>query len=819
MSTQTTALSVPSTLAERDQWICWREEDREGQDKPTKVPVDPATGSYASATDPDSWTTFEQAREAEDGARVESNGLGFVFTPEDTLVGVDLDDARDPETEEAEPWAEDIINRLDSFTEVSPSGTGYHVYIHGILPEGGNRKGGVEIYDRSRFFTVTGDHVDGTPESVNQRNDSLRDVHAEYVTDAENDDTAGESDISAPSEPVDLSDQELLEKAKNAAHGDEFARLWRGDTSEYGNDHSKADYHLCRQLLFWTGGDRTRAEQLFGQSGLAREKWEERQDYRKRTLDAAEQSLTDYYDPEADTEEPEHTEPPEWVGDDGDDSSSNTVSLSPTAVVARAGIASEDYDSLSGAIDGLSDRQKAAIVWDLLIESEEFHLRVHRDTGRLYAYDAGVWTPEGERTLRHAARQALGSTNYGKNVLTELKEQAKSDPRAEVEGDTLGLDPGVLAVENGLLDLEAAATNAPDALRPLEPEDYALTRLPVEYDPEATATEWEETIREVVESDKVRLFQEYVGYTLHRGEMPFNRALLLVGDGANGKSTVLNTVRAMLGGGNTRSKAIHDLSEPNHTADLHGAIANIHADLSEGALSSKGVARFKELTGGDTVEGRRLYEESFTFTPTAKHLYAANSTPDVSNYVDAEDSAWWRRWLVVHFPRYFPPSERDPELEDRLTTDESLSGVLNWAIDGWSRLVNQGGFTNSDPTGETRKRWVTWGENVEAFIENHVENDPDAENLSTSEAYDVYKAWCRENGEDPIGRRKFTATLRDAPVNVGYATSVRPHGTGTPTNGYKALGFTGDVPSLESVLSDDDDAGDDTRNTGIESFS
>ncbi|MFB9825220.1 phage/plasmid primase, P4 family [Halobaculum roseum] len=811
-----TDLTVPSTLKEREQWICWREEERDSQDKPTKVPINPTAGDYASATDADTWTTFEQAREAHAGARVDTDGLGFVFTDDDLLVGVDLDDARDPESGNPESWAEDIIDRLESFTEVSPSGTGYHVYLHGILPDGGNRKDGVEIYDQSRFFTVTGDHVDGTPATVNQRNDALREVHADYVTGDESDDSSPEGDTKRPGEHVDISDQQLLEKAKNAEYGDEFTRLWRGDTSDYGGDHSKADYHLLRHLLFWTGGDRSRAERLFGKSGLTRPKWEERADYRERTLDAAEDAISNYYDPNANTGGPEHTDPPEWVEKDTADTHDSVASLTPANVVARAGIASDDYDSLSGAIDGLSDREKAAIVWDLLTESNEYHLRVHRETGRLYAYDGGVWLPEGERTLRHAGRQALGSTNYGKNVVTELKEQARADPRAEVDGDTLGSDPGVLAVENGLLNLEAAA-NGDDALRPLEPEDYALTRLPVTYDPNATAEEWEATVREVVESEKLDLFQEYVGYTLHRGAMPYNRALLLVGDGANGKSTVLNTVRAMLGADNTRSKAIHDLSEPNHVADLHGAIANIHADLSEGALSSKGVARFKELTGGDTVEGRRLYEESFTFDPTAKHLYAANSTPDVSNYVDAEDSAWWRRWLVVHFPQYFPPHERDPELEDRLTTDESLSGVLNWAIDGWDRLIEQGGFTNADHTGETRKRWVTWGENVEAFIENHVENDPDAENLSTSEAYDVYKAWCRENDEDPIGRRKFTATLRDAPVNVGYTKSVRPHGTGTPTNGYKSLGFSGAVPSLESVLSEGD--GDDgTRNTGIGAY-
>jgi phage/plasmid-associated DNA primase len=99
-----------------------------------------------------------------------------------------------------------------------------------------------------------------------------------------------------------------------------------------------------------------------------------------------------------------------------------------------------------------------------------------------------------------------------------------------------------------------------------------------------------------------------------------------------------------------------------------------------------------------------------------------------------------------------------------------------------------------------------------------VEHDPDAENLSTRDAYEIYTAWCEANGEDPIGHQQFTQTLRDAPVNVGYKRRVRPGGTGTPTNGYKALGFTDEVPDPKSVLADDSDESEYAPGENLDSF-
>jgi len=156
-------------MQELRQWVCWRYQERNG--KLTKVPFSPLTGGKASSTDPSTWGTYSEAVEAR---RVYGYaGIGFVFTTGDPYCGVDLDGCVDPESGEVEPWAQELVDELDSYTEISPSGRGLHVICRGELPPGRNRVGPIEMYESGRYFTVTGRRLRGTPRSVEERTDRL----------------------------------------------------------------------------------------------------------------------------------------------------------------------------------------------------------------------------------------------------------------------------------------------------------------------------------------------------------------------------------------------------------------------------------------------------------------------------------------------------------------------------------------------------------------------------------------------------------------------------------------------------------------------
>jgi putative DNA primase/helicase len=199
----------------------------------------------------------------------------------------------DPETGKLDGWAREVIEELDSYTEISPSGKGVHVLVRATLPEGRNRKGRFEGYDRGRYFTVTGKHLAGTPQTIEVRQEALQSVvRRVFGEESANGHT---KPVAAP-EPVDngLSDSKVIQKALAASNGARFSRLWNGDTSGYGS-HSEADLALCGMLAFWTGGDATRIDTLFRQSSLYRKKWD-RNDYRNRTITEALSGKTEFYE-------------------------------------------------------------------------------------------------------------------------------------------------------------------------------------------------------------------------------------------------------------------------------------------------------------------------------------------------------------------------------------------------------------------------------------------------------------------------------------------------------------------------------------------
>jgi len=128
--------SVPAEATDREQWVNWRYvPNPSNPKKPKKKPINPRTGKAASVKNPDTWASFERAAKSLNKGEVD--GIGFVFTEEDTIVGIDLDNCRDAKTGKIEQWAQDILDEIVSYSEVSPSGTGVHILAKGKLSDKG----------------------------------------------------------------------------------------------------------------------------------------------------------------------------------------------------------------------------------------------------------------------------------------------------------------------------------------------------------------------------------------------------------------------------------------------------------------------------------------------------------------------------------------------------------------------------------------------------------------------------------------------------------------------------------------------------------
>jgi hypothetical protein len=275
---------IPDALKRRDQWVLFRTR-RKPNGKLDKIPVNPTItrcenercckpgSNYAkfhdaSVSDPTTWGTYEAVLRIHRAGGFA--GIGFVVTEADDLVGIDLDGCRDPKTGAIEPWAQAIVDELDTYTEPSVSGTGLRLFAFGTLPAHGRRKGPIEMYSAGRFFTITGQPI-GAHE-IRNCNDTLTALHKRIFGEARPPKTTP-----APVPGLTLDDTEVLARATRAANGHRFTALYaHGDTSGYGGDDSAADLALANDLRFWSGADPEQMDRLFRQSALMREKWDEK---------------------------------------------------------------------------------------------------------------------------------------------------------------------------------------------------------------------------------------------------------------------------------------------------------------------------------------------------------------------------------------------------------------------------------------------------------------------------------------------------------------------------------------------------------------
>jgi putative DNA primase/helicase len=241
-------------------------------------------------------------------------------------------------------------------------------------------------------------------------------------------------------------------------------------------------------------------------------------------------------------------------------------------------------------------------------------------------------------------------------------------------------------LQNGLLDVNTGL------LLPHSPEHLCSVRLPVRYDPDATCPEWESFIEQVFPDDAKELAWQIIAW-LMRPDVSLQKAILLLGEGGNGKSTYLAGVTAFLGHSNISAVSLHELeSDRFSVARLVGKLANICPDLPSSHLA--GTSTFKALTGGDPVLAEYKYKDSFEFVPFARLVFSANHAPRSSD----SSHAFFRRWYVVPFTRTFEGGEEipRPEMDARLARPHELSGVLNKALQALRIMQEQGGMVESE---------------------------------------------------------------------------------------------------------------------------
>jgi putative DNA primase/helicase len=190
--------------------------------------------------------------------------------------------------------------------------------------------------------------------------------------------------------------------------------------------------------------------------------------------------------------------------------------------------------------------------------------------------------------------------------------------------------------------------------------------------------------------------------------------------------------------------------------ELYESWLNVSADIPSDMIENLGT--FKMLVGKDRVAAEmKGVQEKVKFIPTTKHVFSANQLPEV---YDADD-AFWRRILIVPFPETIPRDERMDNFDEKLLEDE-VSGILNWILEGYKRLLEEGGFTADRTPDETKKLWMSWSTSVIRFYARCLRDDFESSE-PVGDVYDAYTAFCKDEGLTPVGKVAFGKRLTKFP--------------------------------------------------------
>ncbi len=376
----------------------------------------------------------------------------------------------------------------------------------------------------------------------------------------------------------------------------------------------------------------------------------------------------------------------------------------------------------------------------------------------IYRYNnSGLYVPDGEAFIGREAQKLLGS-NATSHTIDEVVNWIKRETYTKLSDFDCNLD--IINCLSGFLNMRTLK------LQEHTPEYPSLIQIPVFYDPRFDAPAISKFLTEILKPEDIDPILELFGYCLLRN-LHIQKAFLLVGEGANGKSTLIELLRAFLGKNNCSSISLQELEEDKFKkAELFARLANLSSDIPSKGLHHIGT--FKMLTGGDKITAERKFGHPFQFTNFAKLVFSANRPPKIFN----EDTlALWRRFIIIDFPNTFPDDTADKHLLDKLTTEAEFAGLLNLALKGLQRLLTNDVFSNDKAIEDVAERYTILSDPILSFVDDQCELDGNA-TIDKQILHDAFVQYCQDRRVPTISKESFGRNLKNSPtLHIGTIRS------------------------------------------------
>ncbi len=365
----------------------------------------------------------------------------------------------------------------------------------------------------------------------------------------------------------------------------------------------------------------------------------------------------------------------------------------------------------------------------------EHHVVKMNDT--LHVYKEGYYTSDSDEIERNMLQYIINSTRSPRSEVLRYLELRSQEVEME--------SPKLIALKNGILDIENKT------LGDFNPEFKIKNKIPVNYNPAAYSEIMDKTLNKICCNDKQLrlLIEEMIGYILFRRN-ELGKCFILTGHGANGKSTLLDVIKRLIGKENLSSVALNELNDRFRTFQLEGKLANIGDDISNGYIDDN--STFKKLVTGETVNVERKGKDPFDFNNYSKLIFSCNEIPRINDLSDGLK----RRIIFIPFNAKF--SKRDPDYDpfiiDKLMSNESLEYLLKLALEGLERILYNRAFTTPKSVEDTWDDYEKRNNPIIGFLE-----EGKIENESTKDVYLQYQTYCTESGLKHLSRIAFSREI------------------------------------------------------------
>ena len=388
----------------------------------------------------------------------------------------------------------------------------------------------------------------------------------------------------------------------------------------------------------------------------------------------------------------------------------------------------------------------------------------------IYLYNGTFWAEIDKETFQKflgEAAEKMGVLKFSARFY-QFKEQLFKQflataylPTPEINNNTV-----LINLLNGTFEVSPKGTN----LRPFDRSDFIIYQLPFEYNPQAQAPIFQTYLNRVLpDKERQKVLAEYLGYVFIKhgsNALKEEKALVLYGTGANGKSVFFEIVNALLGVENVSSYSLQSLTNDNgyFRAKLANKLVNYASEINGNLEASI----FKQLVSGEPVEARLPYGQPFNLKQYAKLIFNCNELPkDVEH-----TNAYFRRFLIIPFDVTIPPQEQDKQLHTKIIENE-LSGVFNWVLDGLNRLLSQKRFSECEAAKKAVEQYRIESDSVQMFLSEYEYSVSATSETPLKELFNEYRNYCNESGFKACSLR----TLADRLRNAGFETERKSFGT------------------------------------------